>query len=138
MHGAPAWHQAGFKGAGVKIGVIDGGFEDFQRLMGTELPSSSVQARCYTDIGVFTSSISDCKDGVHGTAVTEAVFDIAPAATYYISNANTLGDLKTAVEVDGVAGRLMSSTNRYLGLGKAQAMAHPRSPTARSGLWTPP
>ncbi len=98
LHGAPAWHQDGFKGAGVKIGVIDGGFEDFQRLMGTELPSSSVQARCYTDIGVFTSSISDCKDGVHGTAVTEAVFDIAPAATYYISNADTLGDLKTAVE----------------------------------------
>ncbi len=102
-HGAPEWHQAGFRGAGVKIGVIDTGFDGFSSLMGTELPSS-VQARCYTDIGVFTSNLADCadsKDGqsrrVHGTAVTEVIFDIAPNATYYISNAGSWGDLKNTV-----------------------------------------
>ena len=102
-HGASAWHQAGFHGAGVKIGVIDAGFEGFSSLMGTELPSS-VQVRCYTDIGAFTSNLADCadsKDGqsrrVHGTAVTEVIFDIAPNATYYISNAGSWGDLQNTV-----------------------------------------
>ena len=96
-HGAPAWHIAGIKGQGVKIGVIDD-FEGFSALMGTELPST-VTSRCYTDIGVFNSNRSSCEtNNAHGTAVTETIFDIAPEATYYISNPGTLGDLKTAVE----------------------------------------
>ena len=97
-HGVTPWHAAGLKGAGVKIGVIDSGFENFGSLMGTELPST-VQARCYTDIGVFTSNRSDCEvDSKHGTTVTEAVFDIAPEATYYIANSISPGALKDAVE----------------------------------------
>lgn len=103
-HGAPAWHNAGYKGQGVKIGIIDVGFEGFRSLMGTELPSS-VEARCYTDIGVFTSILADCTDSEdsestrkHGTAVTEAIYDIAPDATYYISNTSSWGDLQTTVD----------------------------------------
>ena len=97
-HGAPSWHAAGIKGRGVIIGVIDVGFEGFRALMGTELPAS-VEARCYTDIGAFSSSLSDCEvnEYVHGTAVTEAAFDIAPEAAYYISNPVSFGDLQTAV-----------------------------------------
>ena len=96
-HGALAWHAAGVKGQGVRIGIIDTGFEGFGSLMGTELPAS-VEARCYTDIGVFTSSLSGCEnDDEHGTAVAEASFDIAPEATYYISNPVSYGDLQTAV-----------------------------------------
>ena len=95
-HAVPAWHTAGYRGRGVKIGIIDD-FEGFSGLMGTELPST-VQARCYTDIGVHTSNRSDCESyGNHGTSVTEVVFDIAPESTYYISNASTEGDLQTAV-----------------------------------------
>lgn len=100
LHGAAAWHDAGYKGKGVKIAVIDLGFQGFQSLMGTELPST-VEARCYTSIGVFTSSLSDCDNSdtsKHGTAVTEAVFDIAPEATYYISNITSAGDLLNTVE----------------------------------------
>ena len=103
-HGASAWHNAGYKGQGVKIGVIDVGFEGFRGLMGTELPES-VEARCYTDIGVFTSNLADCTDSEdsesarkHGTAVTEAIYDIAPEANYYISNTYSYGDLLDAVE----------------------------------------
>ena len=103
LHGAPAWHAAGIKGRGVKIGIIDLGFEGFQSLMGAELPSSA-QARCYTDVGVFTSNISDCTNSedserrrLHGTAVTEAIFDIAPEATYYIANPYSQGDLQATV-----------------------------------------
>ena len=39
-HGAPAWHTAGIKGQGVKIGVIDDpALRASAALMGTELPS---------------------------------------------------------------------------------------------------
>ena len=103
-HGAPAWHAAGIKGSGVKIGVIDVGFKDFQSLMGTELPST-VEARCYTDVGIFTSNLTDCiptevpeSTKLHGTAVTEAAFDIAPEAEYYIANIASLGDLADTVD----------------------------------------
>ena len=103
-HGVPAWHAGGIKGSGVKIGVIDVGFKDFRSLMGTELPSA-VKARCYTDIGVFTSSLTDCipteapeSSKLHGTAVTEAAFDIAPEADYYIANIWTLGDLLKTIQ----------------------------------------
>ena len=94
LHGAPAWQARGFTGAGVKVGIIDGGFEGFGALMGSELPSTVV-ARCYTSIGVFTTSLSDCENGeVHGTAVAEAVADIAPDASLYIANAISAGDLQ--------------------------------------------
>jgi len=103
-HGVPAWHAADIKGQGIKIGVIDVGFEGFRGLMGTELPAS-VEARCYTDVGVHTSVIEDCTDSddrestrKHGTAVTEAIFDIAPDAAYYIANTYSYGDLLDAVE----------------------------------------
>lgn len=102
-HGVPAWHAAGLKGRGVKIGVIDVGFKDFRSLMGTELPST-VEARCYTDVGVFTSNLADCiptevpeSTKLHGTAVTEAAFDVAPEAEYYIANIASLGDLRDTV-----------------------------------------
>ena len=98
-HGAPAWHAAGLKGQSVKIGIIDIGFEGFQSLMGTELPSS-VEARCYTDVGVFTFNLADCdnSDGSkHGTAVAEAVFDIAPEAIYYISVVQSKGDISESI-----------------------------------------
>ena len=98
VHGVSSWRRAGYRGEGVKIGIIDAGFGGFDSLMGTELPST-VQARCYIEVGVFTSDLADCETGSHGTAVTEAVFDIAPEATYYISNALASGDLvKTTVD----------------------------------------
>ena len=99
-HGAPAWHDAGVKGKDVKIGVIDVGYQGFQGLMGTELPAS-VEARCYKDVGEFTSDLADCDNAdssKHGAAVTEALFDIAPEATYYISNPISFGDLQSAAQ----------------------------------------
>ena len=98
-HGAIPWHKAGYRGQGVKIGIIDAGFAGFRALMGTELPSN-VNGRCYTDVGAFSSSLDYCDDasfGNHGTAVTETVFDIAPEATYFIANAVSFWDLKETV-----------------------------------------
>ena len=104
VHGAKAWHDAGLKGQGVRIGIIDTGFEGFAALQGTELPSS-VEAMCFTDIGVFTFNMADCTDSedresrrLHGTAVAEALFDIAPEATYFIANTSSPGDLARTVQ----------------------------------------
>ena len=102
-HGVPSWHAAGYKGSGVKIGVIDFSFEGFAGLMGSELPAT-VNARCYTGHGSFTTTLSDCittnspeSSRKHGTAVTEAVFDIAPQAEYYIADPGTYDDLLSTV-----------------------------------------
>ena len=99
LHGADAWHNAGYTGAGVKVGIIDIGFTDFSALMGTELPAN-VTAHCYTDIGTVTSNLESCESGesTYGVAVAETLMDIAPDATLYISNPQTASDLKTAVD----------------------------------------
>ncbi len=99
-HGAPAWHAAGYKGQRFNIGVIDHGFEGIQSLLGTELPSS-VNVRCYRSrFSTFnTDDIADCETGgKHGTAVTEAIFDVAPEATFYIAHVISKGDVSDAVD----------------------------------------
>ena len=89
-HGADAWHEAGFKGEGVKIGIIDFGFERLQAVMGTEAPAS-VQAACFATIAdqIPTHDLAVCEaagsndallDGTGGTEAVKAVFDIAPEA----------------------------------------------------------
>ena len=103
LHGSSAWNQAGFSGQGIKVGVIDlqFGFNDFRGLMGTELPSS-VQARCYTDVGRFTSDLADCGNAIlgdnHGTLLAETLMDIVPEASLYIATPWSLGDLRTATD----------------------------------------
>ena len=95
VHSVPPWNARGFTGAGVKVGIIDAGFQGFGVLMGTELPFTVV-ARCYIFIGTFTSNLADCENGeVHGTAVAETVIDMAPDAALYISNAKSGGDLQS-------------------------------------------
>ena len=97
-HAANAWHTAGYTGQNVKVGIIDGGFEGFSALMGSELPAN-VTARCYTSIGVFTSNLSDCENDVtHGTAVSETLLDIAPDATLYVVRPISRGDLRSSVD----------------------------------------
>ena len=120
VHGSPAWNQAGYSGQGVKVGIIDVGFRGLTSLMGTELPAT-VQARCYTDIGVFTQNLADCeavepvpdttlpecRDAVqrgavevaeHGTIVAESTLDIAPEVELYISQPDSRADLQNASE----------------------------------------
>ena len=97
-HAANAWHTAGYTGQNVKVGVIDGGFEGFSALLGSELPAN-VMARCYTGIGVFTSNLADCEtDGTHGTEVSETLLDIAPDVTLYIANPISKDDDRSTVE----------------------------------------
>ena len=98
-HGSPAWNQAGYRGQGIKVGIIDSGFEGFSGLMGTELPQS-VRARCYPeDNDTPTDETTDCAwDGAHGTVVAESVMDISPEVALYIANSQSKGDLQAAVQ----------------------------------------
>ena len=98
LHGADAWHNVGYRGDSVKVGVIDVGFERFRQLQqGGEL-ASNVVARCYfADARSPSSRLSDCeKDGDHGTAVAETTLDVAPNATLYVANPFSKGDMQDA------------------------------------------
>ena len=48
-HGTPAWHDAGYEGQGIKVGIIDSGagFKGYSSLIGTELPSPVVSQVLY-------------------------------------------------------------------------------------------
>ncbi len=86
LQGGPAWHEAGFTGAGVKVGIIDGGFTGLMSRMGNELPSS-VHVQCYTTVGSFSADPVACENGeTHGTAVAETVIDMAPGVELYLAD----------------------------------------------------
>ena len=101
LHQADAWHNQGYRGRGVKVGIIDTGFEGFSQLQGSELPGN-VMARCYPpsdSTAPVSSSLADCEvGGDHGTAVAETVIDVAPEVQLYIANPGTSGDLSDAVD----------------------------------------
>ena len=98
VHGSPAWNSAGYRGQGIKVGIIDGGFTGLIGLVGTELPAI-VQASCYTSASDSpTSTFSACETSFHGTAVAESVLDIAPGVELYIANPMSGGDLQDAVD----------------------------------------
>ncbi len=116
LHHADAWHRMGYRGQGIKVGVIDSGFERFSQLQGSELPRN-ITARCYppSDSKELTSSVlADCEtNGDHGTMVAEAVIDVAPEVELYIANASSSGDLVDAV--DWMVGNGVHVINRSLG-----------------------
>ena len=97
LHGASSWQTAGINGAGVKVGIIDVGFGGLVARLGTELPST-VHARCYAEVGAYTSDVSACDNGeVHGTAVAETVADMAPGVELFIANPISMLDTQQTV-----------------------------------------
>lgn len=83
--GADAWQkQASFPAGGktVKICILDVGFQDYQSLLGTELPPN-VTVKSFRQDG-------DIEAGeVHGAACAEIVHDMAPDAQLYLVNFDT-------------------------------------------------
>ena len=95
-HGSQPWNNTGYSGQGVKVGVIDS-FEGLRSLMGTELPATVV-GRCYTDVAQYSSNLAACESGSsHGTAVAEAIVDVAPEVALYIANPISPADLSSTV-----------------------------------------
>ena len=105
LHQADAWHRQGFRGQGVRVGVIDTGYEGFSQMQGGELPRN-VTARCYfADARAPSSRLADCEQAPcaeivcnHGTAVAETLVDVAPEVELYIANPMSKGDLRDAAD----------------------------------------
>ncbi len=107
LHQADAWHRMGYRGQGVKVGVIDTGYQGFSQIQGGELPRN-VAARCYFDAETArapSSRLADCEQAPcdeiacnHGTAVAETLVDVAPEVELYIANPMSQGDLRDAAD----------------------------------------
>ena len=97
LHGSAGWQVAGLTGSGVKVGIIDGGFAGMASRLGNEVPAV-VHAHCYTAVGTFTSNLADCANGeTHGTAVAEAIADMAPGIDLYVADPISSLDEQRAV-----------------------------------------
>ncbi len=96
LHGATAWHQTGFTGKGVKIGILDVGFDGFAARQGSELPASA-QALCFPDLGVSSPNLAGCAGDTHGTAVAESIVDMAPNSELFVSNPVSPADMAAAI-----------------------------------------
>ena len=68
--GADAWHDAGYRGEGIRVGVLDLGFAGHEDLLGDELPER---------VAIETFGWFDDEE-VHGTACAEIVHEVAPGA----------------------------------------------------------
>ncbi|MDZ7261349.1 MAG: S8 family serine peptidase, partial [candidate division KSB1 bacterium] len=89
LSGASAWHTAGYKGQGVKVAVIDEGFEGLTNCIAAgELPSTLTKVN-YTGATFETG-------GTHGVGVAEIVYDMAPQAQMYLIKIDDQSDLTLA------------------------------------------
>ncbi|MCU0656376.1 MAG: S8 family serine peptidase [Polyangiaceae bacterium] len=90
---ADRWHAAGFKGAGIKVGVLDPEISKSSRFLGTVLPKNTpvFLGGCVNAQG---NSIDD--EGLHGPAAAEIVHAMAPDAQLYL--ACSLGNDDAAIQ----------------------------------------
>jgi len=90
---ALAWHAAGYTGQGLKIGILDQGFDGYRDLMGTRLPLS-VTAQS------FVPGLAPDGTGLtHGTAVAEIIHATAPDAELFLAHYDG-GDVSMGNAVD--------------------------------------
>ena len=93
--GASQLHDLGIYGAGVKVAILDLGFQGYEAKRGVELPSSVTARSYYGDINGNGDIYGDGE--VHGTACAEVVHDVAPGAELYLVNFNTALEFNAAV-----------------------------------------
>lgn len=120
---ADDWHAAGFTGAGVKIGIIDGFDQTLWNAAQSagEVPSPSGTLCRF--IGV-TLEFWFCNSGIlgtsHGVGVAEIIHEMAPDAQLYLATVLTTTDLQAAVDyfdAQGVNVISRSLTSPYDGPG---------------------
>lgn len=90
---AELWHAAGLSGRGLRIGILDQGFDGYAELLGRELPEQ-VSLRSFVP-GVAANQTGED----HGTAVAEIVHDIAPGAELFLAYYDG-GDVSMGSAVD--------------------------------------
>jgi subtilisin family serine protease len=76
--GADKWQAAGYNGQGIKIGILDQGFDGYRDLLGRELPAKVTAKSFVPGIDIDQTGVS------HGAAVAEVIHDVAPDAELYL------------------------------------------------------
>ncbi len=104
---ADDWHAAGFTGSGVKVAILDLGFQGYAGLLGTELPGSVVTHSCRADEDITGEGEK------HGTGVAEVVHEVAPDAELYLVNFDT--DVEFAECVDWIVAQGVDVINHSVG-----------------------
>lgn len=92
---ADVWHSAGWHGQGVRIAVIDAGFQRYNAAVSSGDLPAGVIVRNFTD---FETETDVDRATPHGTACAEIVHDMAPEATLYLLKISTDIDLNEAVD----------------------------------------
>jgi hypothetical protein len=90
LSGALTWQQEGYSGQGIRVAVIDIGFEGLTAALSAGELAHVVFTRDYTGDGLEVGNI-------HGTACAEIVHDMAPAAELLLMKIDTDVDLANAV-----------------------------------------
>jgi subtilisin family serine protease len=78
--GVPPWHAAGQRGKGIKVAILDSGFNGWKRALGKALPWN-VNARSFRADGRL-----DARDSQHGILCGEVIHRIAPEAELLFAN----------------------------------------------------
>jgi hypothetical protein len=95
LSNASHYQAAGITGSGVKVAVIDFGFDDLSSAISSgDLPAAVHKVDC-TGASCVSSSFSS-ETSNHGTAVAEIVYDMAPDAELYLIKIADSLDLKDA------------------------------------------
>jgi len=101
LTGASLFKSIGYNGKGVKIAVIDGGFDGLTEAVANgDLPAAGIITQDYT-----TRGMEAAVDGVHGTGVAEIIYDMAPQAQLYllkIDDSIDLGVAKDYCKANGI------------------------------------
>ena len=85
----PDAHGFGYRGQGIRVGIVDVGFDGYLERVGTELPAL-VHYRNFADAGPNTQG--------HGTACAEVISDIVPEAELYLAEIASSTDLQEALD----------------------------------------
>ncbi len=101
--GADVLHAEGNDGTGVRVGIIDAGFSGYATRLGTELPAT---------VQVWPERAIEGSE-VHGTAVAEIVYDVAPGAELYF--AQIINDVELGRAVDWMIANGVDVINMSLG-----------------------
>ncbi len=87
-----AWHSAGIRGQGVKVGVIDGGFTNYTAYLGSDLPPAN-------RVFVWSPGAGNMNNTEHGLMCAEIVTDIAPQMDgLYLAAVQTEVDIVNATQ----------------------------------------
>ena len=91
LTGADVWQAAGITGKSVKVGVIDGAFNNYQQFLG----NAKVTTKSFRIDGLVEEP--DDARAIHGTACAEIVNEMAPDAEIYLAAFDTPGEFVAAI-----------------------------------------